>query len=177
MAGADLRLVMLTTSAISRYSDAGHPSNGQRISLRIHLHAVRYCIAISFYWPPLSAGEVSPTQHQQQRPLEQAMPCALSLTGCNHRWIVLGGPVHAHPNCLCCWCLCAGLSRLSRPTLTFRPAAVWGGVEREGNLLLRPASARRNCPAPMTHPRAYITLSPSRVYSVLLSPVALALAL
>ena len=40
MAGADLRLVMLTTSAISRYSDAGHPSNGQRISLRIHLHAV-----------------------------------------------------------------------------------------------------------------------------------------
>ena len=56
--------------------------------------------------------------------------------------------------------LCAGLSRLSRPTLTFRPAAVWGGVEREGNLLLRPASARRNCPAPMTHPRAYITLSP-----------------
>ena len=52
-----------------------------------------------------------------------------------------------------------------------------GGVEREGNLLLRPASARRNCPAPMTHPRAYITLSPSRVYSVLLSPVALALAL
>ena len=71
----------------------------------------------------------------------------------------------------------AGLSRLSRPTLTFRPAAVWGGVEREGNLLLRPASARRNCPAPMTHPRAYITLSPSRVYSVLLSPVALALAL
>ena len=33
---------MLTTSAISRYSDAGHPSNGQRISLRIHLHAVCY---------------------------------------------------------------------------------------------------------------------------------------
>lgn len=27
--------------------------------------------------------------------------------------------------------LCAGLSRLSRPTLTFRPAAVLGGVERE----------------------------------------------
>ena len=56
-------------------------------------------------------------------------------------------------------------------------SSVWGGVEREGNLLLRPASARRNCPAPMTHPRAYITLSPSRVCSVLLSPVALALAL
>ncbi len=41
VAGADLRLVMLTTSAISRYSDAGHPSNGQRISLRIHQHGRR----------------------------------------------------------------------------------------------------------------------------------------
>ena len=43
-------------------------------------------------------------QHQQLRPLEQATPCALSHTGCNHRWIVLGGPVHAHSRCLCCWC-------------------------------------------------------------------------
>lgn len=28
--------------------------------------------------------------------------------------------------------LCAGLSRLSRPTLTFRTAAMWGRVERKG---------------------------------------------
>ena len=27
---------------------------------------------------------------------------------------------------------CAGLSRLSRPALTFRTAAVWGRVERKG---------------------------------------------
>jgi hypothetical protein len=34
VAGADLRLVLLTTSAVSRFSCAGHTSVGRRISLR-----------------------------------------------------------------------------------------------------------------------------------------------
>lgn len=49
MAGADLRLVPLTTSVVSRNSTAGQSSYGQRISLRIHLHlrVVEHCIFVA----------------------------------------------------------------------------------------------------------------------------------